>query len=161
MAASFIECTLTSPAPLIALALYLSRVRSNLDRGERDQARGDLAKLGEISRRLWNRLSGPLPKLVTVPKNLARQTLQDATGAEYYVFAREDCRHEKNNIAPIVVATSTIPGLPSGTVEICLSRLLSVSLSPLLPFPLSRSAYANAGRIKVAAIKAQTLLMLF
>jgi uncharacterized protein HemY len=58
MAASFIECTLASPAPSIALALYLSRVRSNLDRGERDQARGDLAKLGEISRRLWNRLSG-------------------------------------------------------------------------------------------------------
>jgi hypothetical protein len=38
------------------IALYLERVRDNLERGDRSQALADLAELGEISRRLWNRL---------------------------------------------------------------------------------------------------------
>jgi hypothetical protein len=38
------------------IALYLKRVRDNLERGDRSQALADLAELSEISRRLWNRL---------------------------------------------------------------------------------------------------------
>jgi hypothetical protein len=39
------------------LALYLSRVRDDLRRGDRNQALANLAELTEISRRLWNRLA--------------------------------------------------------------------------------------------------------
>jgi hypothetical protein len=39
------------------LTLYLSRVKRDLETGNRAQMLADLAELGEISRRLWNRIA--------------------------------------------------------------------------------------------------------
>jgi hypothetical protein len=71
----------------------------------------------------------------------------------FSALSREVRRADKSRIAPTVATNNTIPGPPSGTVGI---RSLSVSL---FPFPISWSAYARAGRIKVAATKAKTLLL--
>jgi hypothetical protein len=69
-----------------------------------------------------------------------------------YVLMRERRIAPKSRVAPIAVVKSTIPGPPSGT----LSLRFAASIDELVVVALC--AWARAGRINVAAARAQTLL---